>query len=146
MRILLILFCSALVGCSTLKNKTLLAGAASFAVCSLIGSNSAPKDENKNMHGALYGGLCSTAAMAITELIEDGPKDRELKKLREQQLQLEDSEIDIRKQILKSKSIKSLDKSVQESLKGNWDVFTKTEWFFDGKKLRHENMEIEFKD
>ncbi len=146
MRVVLIISALLVMGCSSLNNRTLLAGATSFVVCSLVGANSAPEDENKNMHGAMYGGLCSTAAMAISEVLEDRDKDKQISKVKEIDIKAETLDLDVRKQILKSKSIKSLDKSVQESLKGNWDVYQKTEWIFDGEKLKHENMEIEFKD
>ena len=134
------------IGCSTMKNRTVMAGVTSFAVCSLIGANASPEDENKNMHGALYGGLCSTAAMMISEIIDSSPKDKEIIELKSRLLKEEALEVDIRTEVLSSPSIKNLDQSVQDSLKGKWDVYKKSDWIFDGEKLNHENMEIRFKD
>lgn len=140
--------CIALSSCSSLNNKTLLYGAGSFIACSLIGSHKAPKDEDRDMHGALYGGLCSTAAMAINEIVEDRSKEhnRTIQKLEKKKIKDEQFELDVRRKLLNSKSIQSLDKSIQENLKGNWDAYSKSEWIFDGEKLIHEDLEIKFKE
>jgi hypothetical protein len=135
-----------ILGCSSLNNRTIIAGATSFALCSVIAYKSAPQGEDEQMHGALYGGLCSTVSMAVSEVLKDNEKNKDIEKFKIANLKEERFEVDVRQQIISSKSIKSLDKSVQDSLKGKWDVYSKSEWIFDGKKLRHENMEIEFKE
>ncbi len=123
-------------GCSSLDNKTVKAGIAAFLTCSLVGAVTAPKTEKSEMHAGLYGGLCATGGMLLTETYFNSQNDKVKKS------ENEINELDIRNSIIKSKVFKSMDRKTKAKLMGEWDVFSKSEWFINGDKLTHENIEI----
>lgn len=82
------------IGCSTLshKNKTLAYMAGAFAGGAVIGASTAHEDDNKNMHGVLWGSAAAAvvgAVMAYTYDENSELKAREFK-IREMEARLSD--------------------------------------------------------
>lgn len=133
-------------GCSSLNNKTVVTGVVSFLSCSAIGAATAPEDEKPEMHGLMWGTACSSLGMIASELIQDNSNNkRSNNKLL--QLRNDDSieELRIKNSLLDSDAYESLDIETKNKLNGPWSIYKIDNWVLDGEKLKHENMEIEFK-
>ena len=144
--IILIVLLNFLTGCSTLNKKTIIAGATGFVVCSAIGAISAPSDEKKEFHGAMWGGLCSSAAMLTNEVLEGNKEKKKVAEMLKQYrgTELKD-ELILKESLLSSPEIKNIDPRIREKLNGNWSIYKIDNWILDGGKIKHEDMEIEFK-
>jgi hypothetical protein len=132
-------------GCSTMNNKTLASGLIGFLSCSAIGAISAPKDEKPEMHGLLWGSVCSSASMLGAELLDTKRKSK-YQKSKLLNLRSEDSieELKIKNSILNSQEYSRLDIETKNKLNGKWSIYKTDNWFMEGEKLKHENLEIEF--
>lgn len=132
-------------GCSTLDNPTIISGLAGFATCSVVGAISAPSDERPEMHAALWGAACSSAAMMTSEILT-ADESKRTTKASLQKMRSEDSlqELRIKNSILNSKGYENLDFETKEKLKGDWTVYKIDNWILDRGKVKHEDMEIEF--
>jgi len=123
--LLLIVFMSS--GCASLKNKTLMAGLASFVPCSIIGAVSAPKDERGEMHGALSGSACAAAGMAISEIFFE--KKNEIKNLEQHHMNsMNNLKNEAIESVYKSSSYKQFSKKTKDKLQGNWKLYESKQW------------------
>jgi len=137
--VVLVLLTVSLTGCSTLKEKPLLSAAASFAACSIVGAVAAPKNENKEMHGILYGGLCSTASLVASNLLEKNSLEIKEKKRASKNF----NKLEVQKNLFASDFYKNLPSNEKSKFQEDWSAYSKSEWVMIDDKLIHENLEID---